>query len=470
MDNRGYPLTVSNLRSAANLLLQARRGPTASVGINWPSRYINRALDLKTRYTRSYDAQRAKCADPVLIQGWFNLVRNTITKYGIVNEDIYNFDETGFAMGLAGTSRVVTISDRRNRPTQLQPGDREWATVIEAVNATGWCLPPMVILKGKVHQSTWYEHCQIPPDWIIALSPNGWTSDQLGLTWLKDVFEPSTSTKTIGKYRLLVLDGHGSHATPEFDQFCTERSIITLCMPAHSSHLLQPLDVGCFSVLKRAYSKQVVEYMRLGINHIDKIEFITAFKTARNEAMIASNIRSGFTATGLVPLNPEQVLCTISRPLTPPEMPAAARNIWVPETPHNVHQLEQQVAAIKGFIQRRSQSPPTPTDAALNQLVKGCEMAMHNVVLLAAENERLRTANERQKRKRQLKRRYISKESALSAAEASKLILDPIVLQEVEEDDVFDEPQPTQTTLNVVDTHAITCYICRGFDHLAVNC
>lgn len=321
----------------------------------------------------------------------------------------------------------------------------------------------MVILKGKVHQSTWYEHCQIPPDWIIALSPNGWTSDQLGLTWLKDVFEPSTSTKTIGKYRLLVLDGHGSHATPEFDQFCTERSIITLCMPAHSSHLLQPLDVGCFSVLKRAYSKQVVEYMRLGINHIDKIEFITAFKTARNEAMIASNIRSGFTATGLVPLNPEQVLCTISRPLTPPEMPAAARDIWVPETPHNVHQLEQQVAAIKGFIQRCSQSPSTPTDAALNQLVKGCEMAMHNVVLLAAENERLRTANERQKRKRQLKRRYISKESALSAAEASKLILDPIVLQEVEEDDVFDEPQPTQTTLNVVDTPAIACYICHGF-------
>ena len=65
-------------------------------------------------------------------------------------------------------------------------------------------------------------------------------------------------------------------------------------MPAHSSHLLQPLDVGCFSVLKPAYSKQVVEYMRLGINHIDKIEFITAFKTARNDAMIASNIRSGF--------------------------------------------------------------------------------------------------------------------------------------------------------------------------------
>jgi len=373
-------------------------------------------------------------------------------------------------MGLAGTSRVITTTDRRNRPTQLQPGDREWSTVIEGVNATGWCLPPMVILKGKVHLSTWYEHCQIPSNWVIAVSPNGWTSDQLGLTWLKEVFEPSTSSKTTGRYRLLILDGHGSHATPEFDQYCQEKRIITLCMPPHSSHILQPLDVGCFSVLKRAYSKQVVEYMRLGINHIDKLEFLTAFKAARSEAMTASNIRSGFAATGLVPLDPEQVLCTISRPLTPPELLAATNDRWAPETPHNVHQLERQVTAIKGFIQRRSKSPPSPTDAALNQLVKGCELAMHSVVLLAAENEKLRAANERQKRKRQLKRRYISKESALSGADAAQLVLGPQIPIDVQGDGAVEEALPTPDPPIATPIPEITCYICRRSDHYAVEC
>lgn len=414
--------------------------------------------------------QRAKCEDPVLIQGWFNLVRNMIAKYGIVEEDIYNFDETGFAMGLTGTSRVVTTTDRRNRPTQLQPGSREWATSIETISATGWCLPPMLILKGKVHLSTWYEHCDIPPDWMISLSPNGWTSDELGLVWLKQLFEPLTLSRTVGKYRLLILDGHGSHATPEFDQFCAEKRIITLCMPAHSSHLLQPLDVGCFSALKRAYKKQVVDFMRLGINHIDKIEFLIAFKAARLEAMTASNIRSGFTATGLMPYDPEQVLCTISRPLTPPEILTVVHNVWVPETPRNIRQLEQQVAAVKGLIQRRSKSPPTPTDSALNQLVKGCESAMQSVVLLAAENEGLRTANERQKRKRQLKRRYISKKNVLSAAEGTRLVLDLIIPDEVEEDDIAQELEPAQNPLILINTPAITCYICRGFNHLAINC
>jgi hypothetical protein len=47
-----------------------------------------------------------------------------------------------------------------------------------------------------------------------------------------------------------LLDGHGSHITPEFDQYCLAYSIIVLYMPPHSSRLLQPLDVGCFSVLK----------------------------------------------------------------------------------------------------------------------------------------------------------------------------------------------------------------------------
>lgn len=56
---------------------------------------------------------------------------------------------------------------------------------------------------------------------------------------------------------MLILDGHSSHATAEFDRFCTERNIIPLYMPPHSSHLLQPLDVGCFSPLKHLYGQRI---------------------------------------------------------------------------------------------------------------------------------------------------------------------------------------------------------------------
>jgi len=238
MDNRGYPPRVCAVQNAARLLLQQRVGPSTSIGINWTARFIKRQPALQSRFNRKYDYQRAQCEDPELIGAWFRLVSNTIQKYGIQQEDIYNFDETGFAMGIASTSRVVTTSDRRGKPPQLQPGDREWVTAIEAINARGWYLPPMVIFKGKVHLSTWFETTQLPPNWVIALSDNGWTSDELGLKWLSEIFEPNTASKSIGKYRLLILNGHGSHATPEFDQYCSYRSIITLYMPPYSSHLL----------------------------------------------------------------------------------------------------------------------------------------------------------------------------------------------------------------------------------------
>ena len=145
----------------------------------------------------------------------------TKQKWGILDEDVYNFDETGFQMGVIATARVLTRSDRRGRPMVMQPGNREWVTVIESINCQGWALPAMVILQGKVHQANWYES-GVPEDWHIAVSDKGWTSDDLGLHWLKSVFDPCTRRRTVGTHRLLILDGHGSHVTPEFDKYCTD--------------------------------------------------------------------------------------------------------------------------------------------------------------------------------------------------------------------------------------------------------
>ncbi|KAF7573982.1 hypothetical protein PtrM4_056050 [Pyrenophora tritici-repentis] len=81
----------------ANRLLRERGGE--DVGKNWVDRFIQRNPELRTRRSRPYDRQRAACEDPVLIKGWFELVQNTKAKYGIIDEDMYNFDETGFIMG-----------------------------------------------------------------------------------------------------------------------------------------------------------------------------------------------------------------------------------------------------------------------------------------------------------------------------------------------------------------------------------
>jgi hypothetical protein len=132
MDERGYQVNYDKLRDMANTL-RAKRGE-GPVGINWPSTFVQRVPELKTRVNRKYDWQRALTEDPEVIGGWFRLVRNTINKYGIADEDIYNFDETGFQMGQISSQLVITGSKKRQRPKTIQPGNREWVTAIIGVN------------------------------------------------------------------------------------------------------------------------------------------------------------------------------------------------------------------------------------------------------------------------------------------------------------------------------------------------
>ena len=81
---------------------------------------------------RHYGYERAKCEDPKIIQGWFDCVQSSILQYGIDHDDIYNFDETGFAMGLTATAKVITRAEYYGQRSVLQPGTHEWVTAIEA--------------------------------------------------------------------------------------------------------------------------------------------------------------------------------------------------------------------------------------------------------------------------------------------------------------------------------------------------
>jgi hypothetical protein len=420
LDQRGFPPQLIDVRGMANTLLAARgqNPPPEPVGKNWVDRFIADQSRLKTQWNRKFHAQRAKCEDPVVINTWFQLVQRTRLRHGISDEDTYNFDETGFMMGLIATTKVVTSSDTIGRATAIQPGNREWVTVIEGINATGWAIPPFIILPGRVHQSNWYK--DLSPDWVIALSDNDWTNNQLSLEWVKH-FNTHTETRTKGTHRLLILDGHGSHATPEFDQYCKANQIITLCMPAHTSHLLQPLDVSCFSPLKHSYGLEVQDLVRCGIQHIDKDDFLEIYRKIRPIALTKDNIQSGFRATGLIPYAPERVLSslTITKPPTPPGTADGEITQWISETPHNLVELEHQSRLIRGLLQRQSQSP---SNQAISQLIKGCQMAMHSAVILTKENTQLRLANERRQRKQQHRRRYLANGGVLQAQQGQFLL------------------------------------------------
>lgn len=252
LDSRGFAPRMLDVEDMANVILATRHA--SRVGARWASNFVKRQHQLKTRLSRAYNYQRALCEDPEKIAAWFELFRDMRATYGILDEDLYNFNETGFMMAQITASMVVTGADRDGKRKKVQPGNREWTTAIQGVCADGWCVPPFKAVKGKTHLANWYADSTLPRDWVIKPTSNGWTNNETGLEWIRHL-EKHTAARTKGPYRILIIDGHKSHVSADFQAFCKEKNIITISIPPHSSHLLQPLDVGCFGPLKRAYGR-----------------------------------------------------------------------------------------------------------------------------------------------------------------------------------------------------------------------
>jgi hypothetical protein len=91
----------------------------------------------------------------------------------VLDDDTYNFDETGFIMGLIFPGMVVTGAEGYGKAKLAQLGNREWATLVQGVNARDWAIPPFIILAAQYYLANWYQQCNLPLDWCIATTENG---------------------------------------------------------------------------------------------------------------------------------------------------------------------------------------------------------------------------------------------------------------------------------------------------------
>jgi hypothetical protein len=93
-----------------------------------------------------------------------------------------------------------------------------------------------VIFKHMVALASWFDI--LPKNWRFEVSDNGWPADEISLHCPQTIFIPSTNSRVRGRFRILILNSHGSHLTPKADQICAENDIMPFCVPSNSSHLL----------------------------------------------------------------------------------------------------------------------------------------------------------------------------------------------------------------------------------------
>ena len=105
---------------------------------------------------------------------------------------------------------------------------------------------------------------------------------------------------------MLILDGHSSHVSINFVQYYVNNKIVPLCLPPHSTHELQPLDVGAFGPLAKRYRSLVSQKALFGAQRINNLQFLHIYQEAR--ACIPNNIASTWRGAGLVLFNPKKIL------------------------------------------------------------------------------------------------------------------------------------------------------------------
>jgi 4-hydroxybenzoate polyprenyltransferase len=303
----GRSPTHSQIRAFAGRILAAKQD-AVPIGKRWMAGFLRRNPILRTKRQLRIDSARVNGATSDIIKSWFQKLELPAIK-SIKPENRWNMDEAGIMEGQGENGLVVGSVDRRIIQKK-QPGSKAWTSFIECISAIGKALRPLVIFKGKSVQQQWFPvGLKDYIGWEFTATDNGWTSDATALEWLKKVFLPQSAPTNPSDARLLILDGHGSHETTDFMWECYSNNIYLLFLPPHASHVLQPLDLSIFAPLKRAYRKQLGFLTLLNDSTpVGKQNFLACYRKARISSLTANNIKAGWRASGLWPVQ-------ISKPL-----------------------------------------------------------------------------------------------------------------------------------------------------------
>ena len=119
---------------------------------------------------------------PEWLKRWFDDLEKVLTEFNIKPENIYNMDESGFAIGEKEAGRCIINANIRQQ-FQAKPGRQEWVSVVECICADGSIVPPLVIFKAEKLSTQWIP-ASIHGNWRFNCNSKGWTSNKHGLDWL----------------------------------------------------------------------------------------------------------------------------------------------------------------------------------------------------------------------------------------------------------------------------------------------
>eukprot|EP00116_Pleurobrachia_bachei_P003132 sb/3463394/ len=269
----------------------------------WYYKFLKRhKLDISLRRPEVVTKARAKGLTSDIVTQFFDLAEKKAEEGGYTDKRlrVWNTDETGLSTNATGSKLIYKRGTKDVQLIQANEGKAQY-TVLFACSAAGEFLPPYVVYKSKHLHSTWVENG--PPGTMYNCSDSGWMEMDTFAEWFEKLFVPHV--KHYEKPLVLYFDGHASHMSARTIYLAIAEQIYLICLPAHTSGALQPLDVGVFKGAKAEWKNILGTFYRSNDNEPVTKETFPAllsdlFKYMLNHAGSAVN---GFIKSGLFPLD-----------------------------------------------------------------------------------------------------------------------------------------------------------------------
>ena len=372
MADLGFPVSHDLLRKIAQDMVNSRNQPPTgkgkgkgavkshiqtlngqnfevhTVGVHWVDRFLRRNPRFKKRYVRYQErARQAASNDQESVTCFLRMLDKLRRRYKVEPEDIWNCDEKGITMGRQQVRRVAIVRNSNKQATKVTEGSREFCSVLDTINAAGSVIPPFIVWAGKTHRQGYYNQDD-DRDATFAVSESGYMDDELGMLYISQHFEPhtrravndsDTAANSAIRPRILIVDGHSSHVCWPVVQFALDHNIHLIQLPSKSTHILQPLDVGCFALLQVAYERHLDEWLdQHPFGVIRKVDFLDLLFTARSEVYTVATVKKAWLASGCWPVDIDKVV----QPIESTAESATETNIRALDTPLLLRKLARE--------------------------------------------------------------------------------------------------------------------------------
>lgn len=271
-------------------------------GRKWWDLFKKRHPEISLQRPMPLQLCRAQSCTSEVLSRWYSDFDQFLQTHNLKDRPslIWNADETGVSL-CPKTGKVVALKSSRHVYT-ITGNSKEQITTLCAANAAGDVVPPMHIFPGERFKSNPMEGCVDRA--FFGRSPNGWISTELFYGWVANHFSKFATERPC----VLIVDGHSTHIDLEVSKLCRDLQIHLYCLPPHTSHVLQPLDVGFFGAFKASWGKAFESYKfeNPGMP-LTKYTFAPVFKKAWLDCVKASTIVNSFKESGLCPLNPNAI-------------------------------------------------------------------------------------------------------------------------------------------------------------------